>query len=62
MGIATGHSAATDDFNWSPAHNSVSNFGFSLGVYQLVKLWALRLLSARHSVLVGQKTDLVHLF
>ena len=29
VGIATGHSAATADFNWSPAHVSVSNFGFS---------------------------------
>ena len=27
--IATGHSAAFADFNWSPAHISVSNFGFS---------------------------------
>ena len=29
MGIATGHSAAFVDLNWSPAHISVSNFGFS---------------------------------
>ena len=29
LGIATGHSAAIADFNWSPAHTSVSNFGFS---------------------------------
>ena len=29
MGIATGHSAAIVDFIWSPAHISVSNFGFS---------------------------------
>ena len=29
VGIATGHSAAIADFNWSPAHISVSNFGFS---------------------------------
>ena len=29
VGIATGHSAAIADFNWSPAHMSVSNFGFS---------------------------------
>ena len=62
MGIATGHSAATADFNWSPAHIFVSNFGFSLGVYHLVNLWALKLLSACHSVLVGHKTDVVHLF
>ena len=26
VGIATRHSAAIADFNWSPAHNSVSNF------------------------------------
>ena len=25
MGIASGHSAAIADFNWSPAHISVSN-------------------------------------
>ena len=29
MGIATGHSAAIADFNWSPAHIFGSNFGFS---------------------------------
>ena len=29
MGIATGHSAAIADFNWSPAHVFVSYFGFS---------------------------------
>ena len=29
VGIATGHSAAIADFNWSPTHNSVSNCGFS---------------------------------
>ena len=29
VGIATGHSAAITDFNWSPEHISVSNFGFS---------------------------------
>ena len=29
MGIATGHSAAIADFNWSPAHISVSSFGLS---------------------------------
>ena len=29
VGIATGHSAAIADFNWSPAHISDSNFGFS---------------------------------
>ena len=29
VGIATGHSAATADFNWNPAHISVSKFGFS---------------------------------
>ena len=29
VGIATGRSAAIADFNWSPAHISVSNFGFS---------------------------------
>ena len=29
VGIATGHSAAIADFNWIPAHISVSNFGFS---------------------------------
>ncbi len=28
VGVATGHSAAIADFNWSPAHISVSNFGF----------------------------------
>ena len=62
VGIATGHCAAVADFNCIPAHISVSNFGFSLGVYLLVNLWALRLLSASHSVLVGHKTDIVHLF
>ena len=29
VGIATGHSAAIADFNWTPAHIFVSNFGFS---------------------------------
>ena len=29
VGFATGHSAAIADFNWSPAHISVINFGFS---------------------------------
>ena len=29
VGIATGHSAAIADFNWTLAHISVSNFGFS---------------------------------
>ena len=29
VGIATGHSAGIADFNWSPAHISVSNFGSS---------------------------------
>ena len=29
VGIAIGHSAATADFNWSPAHVSVSNFDLS---------------------------------
>ena len=29
VGIATGHSTAIADFNWSLAHISVSNFGFS---------------------------------
>ena len=33
MGIATGHSAAIADFNWSPAHIFVSNFGFSSKFY-----------------------------
>ena len=28
VGIAAGHSAAIPDFNWSPAHIFVSNFGF----------------------------------
>ena len=62
MGIATGHSAAIADFNWSLAHISVSNFGFFSGVSHLVNLWALRLVSARHSVLIGHKTDVVPLF
>ena len=30
VGIATGHSAAFADFNWSPAHISVSNLIFSI--------------------------------
>ena len=29
VGTATGHSAAIADFNWSPEHISVSNFGLS---------------------------------
>ena len=33
VGIATGHSAAMADFNWSPAHISVSILGFVLGVH-----------------------------
>ena len=57
VGIASGHSAAIADFNWSLAHNLVSIFGFALGVNHLVHLWALRLLSARHFVLVVHKKD-----
>ena len=48
LGIATGHSAAVADFNWSPEHISVSNFGFSskfhykCGIFILLgNLWAL---------------------
>ena len=44
VGIATGHSAATADFNWSPAHISVSNFNFSSKFhyrYGIFILWAL---------------------
>ena len=33
MGVATGHSASFVDFNWSPAHISVSYFGFVSGLY-----------------------------
>ena len=62
VGIVTGQSAAIADFNWRPAHNSISSFGFFLGVYHLVNLWTLRLLSARHFVLVGHKTDVLPLF
>ena len=44
VGIATGHSAATADFNWSPAHISVSNFGFSSKFHHrcgIFILWAI---------------------
>ena len=32
MGVATGNSASIADFDWSPAHIAVNNFGFSLGL------------------------------
>ena len=38
MSIETGHHAAIADFNWSPAHISISNFRLLLGVYHLVNL------------------------
>ena len=48
VGNATGHSAAVADFNWSPAHISVSNFGFfskfhyKCGIFILLgNIWAL---------------------
>ena len=33
VGVLTGHSAATADFNWSPSHISVSMTNFSIVVY-----------------------------
>ena len=68
VGIPTGHSAAVADFNWSPAHVSVSNFGFvwdSVVIVMfchLVNLWALGLLFVHNFLLVGQKSDVVPLF
>ena len=44
VGIATGHSAATADFNWSPAHISVSTFGFCSKLHYMFGisiLWAI---------------------
>ena len=52
VGIAAGHSAAVADFNWSPAHISVSNFHFPWDFVvivlfcHLVNLWAIKLLFA----------------
>ena len=66
--VATGHSASIADFNWSPAHVSVSNFDFlwdSVVIVMfchLVNLWALGLLFAHSFLLVGQKADVVPLF
>ena len=43
LGIATGHSAAVADFNWSPAHISVSHVEFSSGFHckcNVFILWA----------------------
>ena len=43
VGIATGHSAAVADFNWSPAHISVSHVEFSSGFHckcNVFILWA----------------------
>ena len=55
LGVATGHSASFVVFNWSPSHISVSNFGFTLGLffgivvfYHLVNLRALGMFFARH--------------
>ena len=33
VGVLTGHSAATADFNWSPSHISVSMKGFNVVIY-----------------------------
>ena len=33
VGIASGHSSSIADFNWSPAHISVSNFWISFGTF-----------------------------
>ena len=44
VGIATGHSAAIADFNWSPAHISVSIFGFCVEFHYrcgVLILWAI---------------------
>jgi len=35
VGFATGHSASIADFNWSPAHISVSSFEF---VWDTIKI------------------------
>ena len=67
VGVATGHSASIADFNWSPAHVSVSSFGFlwdSVVIVifcHLVNLWALGLLFAHDFLVVGQNEDFVPL-
>ena len=69
VGIATGHSASIADFNWIPAHISVSKFGFSskfrykCGVFIL---WAIYghydcFLSVIF-VLLGNETDVLPMF
>ena len=67
VGVATGHSASIADFNWSPAHVSVSNldllwdFVVIVIFCRLVNLWALGLVFAHNFLLVGQKADVVPL-
>ena len=69
VGITTGLSAAIADFNWSPAHISVSNFGFSSrfhckrGFFYLMgNLRALGLFLSVFFVLFGNEPDAVPLF
>ena len=65
VGVATGHSASIADFNWSPAHVSVSDFDFlwdSLVIVMfnhLVNLWALGPLFAHNFLLVGHRADVL---
>ena len=67
VGVATGHSASIADFNWSPAHVSVSNFDLLWDfvviviLCHLVNLWALGLVFAHNFLLIGQKADVVPL-
>ena len=42
VGVLTGHSAATADFNWSPSHISVSMMQFIVVVYVKKILVAIR--------------------
>ena len=42
VGVLTGHSAATADFNWSPSHISVSMLRFIVAVYVKKILMAIR--------------------
>ena len=55
VGIATGHSAAVADFNWSPAHVSVGNFW-------IFQIFLVAFVFSSYGQFVGTKTSCCPLF
>ena len=69
VGIATGHSAAIANFNWSPAHISVCNFSFSSKIHYTWGVFVLWAIYGHYDyylsvilVLLGNETDVMPLF